>query len=273
MKEEYRYIGSEEESMLDYMYRIRESSGYIVPILNKEIKLKYSRTYLGALWTGLPPFFNITLYVVFFGFVFGMVHSEENYILYVISGYACWNIISQSSTQTGSALLHNQELLKKLAIPKAIYPISKSLLVWLESVVLFVLMILIAFFQNKTNVQSFAFFLPAILLLYLFTLSLGMLIASLSIYRRDVLQALPILLQVMVWFTPVFYPVSILPSFLKPLVLYNPFTSFIELIRWTVGIYPTFPVENFVGLGVSILIIVISFVLFKRKENSIINYF
>lgn len=269
----HRIIHADKESLAEYLSRVLLARHFIAPVLIKDIRVKYSQTALGALWTVFSPFVSILLYVIFFGWVFKIPTQGNSYILFVLSGYACWNILSQSCVQVGSALQQNQELIKKMSVPKIIFPISKSLTVWVESSILLMIAAAASLLVIDIQWDRFVFFPLILICLFLFGTSLGILISSLTIYKRDILHGFPMLLQLLIWFTPVFYPVQILPDFLKPVIALNPFTGFIETFRWTLGITQDLALESIIGVSITFIISIFAFLHFKSREDEIADYF
>lgn len=270
---DFRMIHAGKETLSEYLSRIVMSRYFVIPIIVKDIRVKYSQTALGALWTVFSPFISIMLYVIFFGWVFKVPIEGSSYILFVLSGYACWNILSLSCVQVGSALQQNQELIKKMSVPKIIFPISKSLTVWIESSVLLVIAVAASLISLDVQWERFVFFPLILACMFLFGTSLGVLISSLTIYKRDILHGFPMLLQLLIWFTPVFYPVQILPDFLKPIIALNPFTGFIELFRWTLGITTHLTTASIIGVSITAVVCVFALLHFKSREDEIADYF
>lgn len=269
----YRKIHSEEDTYIEYIQRIYQARSYVVPIIQKDLKLRYSQTSLGIVWTVLGPFLSIFLYVVFFGWVLKISIEGTSYILFVLSGFAFWNILSGSCTQVGNALIQNQELIKKIPIPKIIIPFSKAITVWIESSLLLAIAISVSFFKHGVHWDRVVFLPLLMIALFLFASALGLLISSLTIYKRDILYGFPMLLQLLIWFTPVFYPIQILPEYLKPIVAFNPFSGYIEVFRWTLGMHPHIAIESFWSILFSLFIALCGFIFFKKKEEVIVNYF
>ncbi|MCO5233288.1 MAG: ABC transporter permease [Chitinophagales bacterium] len=268
----YRIINSNKETFRDYLKRIIQNRVLIYPIILKDTKLKYHQTFLGGLWTILYPFLSVVLYVIFFGYIFKIPLEHGNYLSFVLTGYACWNIFSNVSFQSGNALIQNQELIRKLSIPKIIFPICKSITVWYENIVLLLVAFTVLFF-NENKDYSRLIWLPVVLIgLFVFSIALGTFISALTIYKKDLNHGIPIIMQALIWFTPVFYPISILPDFLKKFIFLNPFASFIELFRWTLGVSDKVSPHYFIGLIIAFIFTIFSFIFFKKREDIIIDY-
>ncbi len=270
---EYRIIHSEKDNIFQYCLNIKNSFRFIPVLVSKDIKTKYSHTYLGWIWTLLGPFLSILLYILFFGFVLNINLEGESFALYVLSGYTCWNIISQSFVQIGGAIIHNQDIVKKISIPKITILLAKSVSVWLESILLIIVTLIAAIWM-----KGFGWYilikLPLLFVgIFLFSTSLGILAASFTIHRRDILHGIPLLLQILIWFSPVFYPLMLLPESLKTIVAFNPITGFIEVFRKVLGITHHLTPESFIGMALSFILLVAAFIIIKIKEDHIVDYF
>lgn len=272
MLKNYRKLSSEKDSYSEYFQKIFSSLKFIYPIVLKDIKTKFSYTYIGFLWTIIAPFFNVLLYIIFFGYVFQMPTEGSSYILFVLTGFTGWNIFSNIVQQSGAALQQNQEIVKKINLPKIIIPISKAITVFIENLTFIVVTIFAVLVRGNVHFNQIVF-LPIIILgLIIFSTSLGLLICALTIYKRDLLHGLSLIMQVLIWFTPVFYPLKILPDSLSTIVSINPITGYIELIRWSLGIVENLNLNSFIGVFISVIISILAFGFFKSKEDIIIDY-
>lgn len=263
---------SKEDSLLEYIKRIIHNYELAIALVKKDIIVKLSKTLLGKLWLVIQPLITIFIYSVFFGQLLKIDTGSSPYPLFLISGLTLWNYFSQSTSMGGNALMSNQDIIKKTPFPKIILNISSALFTLLEQVPLLIILIIIAFYYQRPSFSQL-FFAPFIYFFtILFSLSISNILAILSIKKRDLSYAYNFFLQVLLWTTPVFYPVTLIPEKYIFIVYLNPIAGLLDLFRWSLNIMP---IENFyfVYSIISIVFIFIfSIILYKKSEKSISDY-
>ena len=205
----------------------------------RDIKVRYKQTALGIIWVLLQPILTVTIFTVFFGRVFKITSGDIPYPVFVFSGLLFWNAFSSSLTTAGNSMVTNAAIIKKIYFPRLIVPISAifvSLIDMMVALVVFILVLL--FFPFSTPVQvDWLLMLPMILvsivLMVVGTIGLCCLLSALNVKYRDFRYVVPFALQVMLFLTPVIYPINILyyPG-LEYVLALNPMYAVIELFRY-----------------------------------------
>lgn len=212
-------------------YRYRE---VLWNLLGQELKVRYKRTLLGYLWSLLNPI----LYLAILSFVFShFVGREiENYTQYLFAGLLPWVFFQGTLISSATVLLDNETFIKKVYLPKLIFPLSKLAIratdFLLSFFALAVLGLLIHFQYHATLLL-----VPlAATLLIAFTLGLGVMISIATVYFRDVQYLLTVALQLLYFATPVLYPIQALPPETAVILRWNPlywiFNLFHQLVYW-----------------------------------------
>jgi len=264
-------ISSEPDTVRTYLHKIIRYRYIISPLIKKEFKLKFSQTWLGIGWTLITPVVTVTLYSFFFGYIFNMPWEESPYILYVLSGFFCWNLFNQIAVQSGITLVNNHEIIRKIACPKILLHIAKTTGVSLELLPLWVLVLAGTFLFQGITLKILM--MPLIIAgLIIFSFSVSLLLSALTIIRRDLHHSFPLVMQLGIWFTPVFYPINIIPDRYKFLLYLNPVSSFIDLFRWSVNIQTQLSPYIYIGLVITFVTFFVSLYIFKQKEDHIIDY-
>lgn len=196
--------------------------------------------------------------------------TEYPYVLFVLSGILVWGIFNYIFSQSSTSLTQSHDLIKKMNFPKIILPISKVILALVEFIItLLLLVILLIVF--RIDFRWTMLLLPFIILPTLFfSLGLALFLSSIALKNRDLFHIVPFLVNFGIWFTPVFYPISIIPADYKNLIYINPVAASIQLLRWS------FFGENFnnyifIGILVSCAVFLVGFVFFKNVEDKIID--
>lgn len=265
-------ISSEPDNLKEYFSKIFQNRVLIQTLARRDLKIKYAQMWLGLGWTVGSPLISVAIYTLFFGYFLHLNTFKYPYLLYVLSGLIAWNIFSQLYTNISSSLLSNRDIITKMSFPKIIIPLSKVVNVLIENVFIFVFFIvvnLIFFIPISWHILIFPFALLGIILT---GFSIGLLLAGLSIKKRDVSLAAPNLINMSVWVTPVFYPVSIIPSAFQDYIYINPIAAYLDIFRWSFGLIDDINHFSAIGILLSCVIFLSSFFLFKKSEDFIVEY-
>ncbi|MEA2447770.1 MAG: lipopolysaccharide transport system permease protein, partial [Actinomycetota bacterium] len=189
------------------------------------------------------------------------------YALFAYIGLIPWTFFSVSVNQGGQSLLTNASLITKVPCPREVFPITSIVLsafdALVSTVMLGVLFVVFGFVPEST----FWLAIPLLVVQVVFTLGTTFVIAALTVYVRDVRQAMPLLLQLGLFATPVAYPVPLSPFFEKVYALVNPLAPVIEGYR-SVILYGNAPRWDLVGLAsiTAFVFLVGGYYMFKRLE-------
>lgn len=263
-------ISAESDNLNVYMQKIWQHRSLIITLAKRDLKIKYAQTLLGLAWTVVQPLVAVVIYTLFFTLLMDF-DTAYPYVLFVLSGILLWGLFNYIFSQGSASLTNNQDLIRKLYFPKIILPLSKTLVGLVEFAIISILFIaLLLFYQIGPEWKILL--VPFILFtLCLFSVGLAFILSVATIKNRDLNHVIPFLVNFGIWFTPVFYPVSIIPERFENFLYLNPLASLIQLFRVAVFNEP-FSVYMLLGIPISFLIFLIGFVAFKRAEDSIVDY-
>ena len=198
--------------------------------LIKEIKSRYAGSGLGILWTVLLPVFQIILY----WFVFSTImrvrpysNAQIPYIYFLLSTFFFWLPIPEGILRSGTVIIENAELVKKVSFPNIALPLSTTLACYLHNMVGVIIFILIYTVSGLSHLHLF-FIFPVLLLQILFSVGASMCISAIVPYVRDLQQVMGYILQGMFFLSPIIYSLDAIPEKFRNLVYLNPITIFIE---------------------------------------------
>lgn len=166
---------------------------------------------------------------VVFSTIFKM--DLKTYAVFLFSGVIAFNLFATTVAQCGQSLVGSEQLIKKIYIPKIFFPLAVSITMLIDSLLMFVSLFVIIFFIGGNISISLVGLLPAYVLLYFFALGFGLITSIVTVYFRDLLHIINILMQALVFLSPVYYKPDSLGAKVKQLVEVNPLTQFIELFR------------------------------------------
>jgi ABC-type polysaccharide/polyol phosphate export permease len=228
--------------MLKYFNEIKQHRNVLDQLVRQQITLRYRRTFFGYLWTLFNPLLMMSVTAVVFSAIFKM--DLKTYAVFLFSGVIAFNLFGTIVTQCGKSLVDNEQLIKKIYVPKILFPLSVSITLLIDSLLMFVSLFFIILIIGGNYSISIIGLIPAFILLYLFAFGIGLITSVISVYFRDLLQIITILMQALVFLSPVYYKPDNLGAKVQWLMELNPLTQFIELFRSPI-FSATFPAIGF----------------------------
>lgn len=210
----------------------KRDASIIEQLVTKDFKLKYRRSALGIAWSVLNPLLMmIVMAAVFSSFMRYQGSNVGNYPLYLILGNTAWQLMSDATTQGMLSIINAASLLKKVRVNRFVFPVQKVLFAMVNYAFSLIAVGFVMLFF-RIPLTAAACFLPlALLLLGIFSVGLSLLLATLSVFFRDVIHLWSVFLTAWMYATPLFYPYEILPEWMKFLEMFNPMYCYITLIR------------------------------------------
>ena len=236
----------------------------------RDVKVKYKQTTLGVLWVVLQPVVQVLIFSVFFGRALKVPSEGIPYPVFVFSGLLLWTFFSSSINNAGNSMLAHSAIIKKIYFPRLIIPISTVLASFLDLLVAFVIFVLtLIFYQVHADFFKLIVFWPIALFFTLTgTLGISCWLAALNVKYRDFRYVIPFALQLLLFLTPVIYPVSVINYlWLKYILAFNPLSGAIALFR--MPLIPSQQPAEFIIISLvsSILFLVLGIYYFKRTED------
>lgn len=234
-----------------------------------ELKLRYQESVLGFLWTLLNPmFFLLVLALVFSQIIkFQMPH----YTIFLFSGMASYLMIQQTVLIATGSIVNNQGLIKRISVPKIIFPLANVLARFVDHLALMAILFVFMVYFRVDFTWSLLALVPLVVMHFLFSLGFSLLASVVYIRIRDVQHILSIGFQAFFYLSPIIYPPEILPEGMQKIFLFNPFYYFIQGFRYPIyyGQFPPwiiwgvtgFLTAVFLGLGLWV---------FYRKEKTFV---
>jgi lipopolysaccharide transport system permease protein len=207
------------------MWQYRE---LIIRLTITELKNRYQNTLLGFFWSILSPLLlTLVLYFVFRN----LFKQEENFAINLLVGLMTWRFFASGTTSALSSVVGKASLVTKVYIPRQILVLSNTLSSLISSLLEFLVLVPIIFvLLGKLPVTILLF--PVIYLLYFWLIyGVGLFLSALFVYFRDMNQIWEVLINILFFCSPIIYPLSIVPDYLKSYYMLNPLTSIITIFR------------------------------------------
>lgn len=237
----------------------------------RDIKIKYKRSLLGVLWSVLNPLLMMIVMSIVFSTIFQS--SIPNFPMYLIIGQILFSFFSEVTNMAMMSIIYNGGLIKKVYIPKYIFPLSKALFALSNLSFSLIAVIIVALFTRIELHWELIFFPLPIILLFFFSLGIGLILTSYAVFFRDISHLFQILLMIWTYLTPIFYPITILPGNIVKYILYNPMFCYITFARDLIlkGEFSDFKII-YLCFIYSIISMLLGIYVFKKNENKFVFY-
>lgn len=234
----------------------------------RDVKVRYKQTALGIAWAIIQPLFTMLIFTLFFGRLAGVPSDNVPYPIFAYAGLLVWVFFSNSITSSGNSLVGSANLITKVYFPRMIIPGAAVAAGLVDFAIAFVILVFLMIFYSIGVTWNILMFPILVLLTTLLALGVGMWMSALNVKYRDVRFALPFLVQLWMFVSPVIYPASFLPAKFRWLLLLNPMTGIVEGFRaslfgrsfdWTALVISTV---------ITLLVLIYASYSFRRMERS-----
>jgi len=240
----------------------------LLVLADRDIRLRYRQTALGIVWVILQPLAAALIFAAIFGLFAKLPSDGAPYLLFVFAAMLPWNLFSGGVQRAGNSLVKDAGLITKIYFPRLIIPVASVAAVLLDfAVAVVVMVVLMLLYGAPFSVTLLA--LPGLIAITLaVTVGVSLFFSALSVYYRDFSYALPFVLQMWMYASPVVYASSLIPERWQVLYGLNPLVGVIDGFRWAFlgGTPPTVAVIESIVVGTVML--VAGTAVFKRVERS-----
>lgn len=259
--------GNSPISVLSDLWIYRECLFFLVW---RNIKVRYSQTFLGIAWAILQPFLTMVVFSIFFGRLAKIPSDGVPYPAFAFVALLPWQLFAFVLTESSNSLVANQQLITKVYVPRIFIPLSMMMTGLVDFSISFLMLLGMMFFYGLHPSALPLASLPFFIFLALMTaLGTGLWLSALNVRYRDVRYTIPFLTQFWLFLSPVAYPGSMIPENWRFFYHLNPLVGVIEGFRWALlgANQPLHP-----ALGISILVafalLVSGFVYFRQTERT-----
>ncbi len=254
-----------------YHYR-----GFIFGNMKREFQTKYQNSLLGAAWNIINPLSMIIVYTLIFSQIMRAklpgIDNTFAYSIYLCAGTLVWGLFYEIVSRGQSVFIDNANIIKKINFPRLCLPVTIICNALLNFIIVFGIFTLFLIISGNFPGLVYFCILPVLIVVIIFSIGLGITLGVLNVFFRDVGQTFGIVLQFWFWFTPIVYPLSIIPQRFQYLIKINPMAGIIEACQSIMvrGIQP-----NWWGLIPSlilgIILILVGMRLFKNNVGEMVD--
>ena len=235
----------------------------------RDIKVRYKQTILGVLWVIFQPIVTTFIFTFFFGNLAKISSGVLPYSLFSLCGIIFWTFFSTGLSHASTSMVANENIIKKVYFPKIMLPLSSILTSFVDfSINIILLLVLTLYLGYFPHLIGLIIFPLSIGLAMITSFGLGLILASLNVKYRDVGYILPFFIQILLFITPIIYPLAIVSESNRNIMALNPMSAVVELSRFVLNPeYAIYPEVIIISVISSILILVLGLWYFRRTEK------
>lgn len=254
-----------------YLSTFKKYRPLLKELVKRDITVRYRHSFLGMLWTILNPLLMMIVLSVVFSSLFK--NSIENYPVYVMIGNVVFNCGSEATNRGLSSIIWNSSLIKKVYIPKYLFPLATVASSLINFGFSFVALLLVMLFTGAPfHLTLITAWIP-LLYLIVFSLGLSLALCAINVYFRDIEHLYGVFVTVWMYLSAIFYSIDILPHPISSVVYYNPMYQFITFFRKIVmeGVFPNIGTNLLCGFYAIVSLILGLCVFYKLQDRFILH--
>lgn len=234
----------------------------------RDLKVRYKQTAFGAAWAILQPVLLMLVFSAFLGRIQGIGAAGIPYPLFALSGLVPWTLFSQSLTSASNSLVNSQNLISKVYFPRLLLPLSAVASHIIDFLIAAAVLLVAILISGRVPPATFLWVPLLGICAVVVALAVGLWLAAINVRYRDVKYAIPFLIQLWLFASPVAYSSDLVPGNLRAIFALNPMTGVIEAFRWATvgGAQPDATI--LVSAAATLVILVGGFAYFRRVERS-----
>lgn len=261
-----------------HLYDVWRYRDLLLMFVKRDVTATYKQTILGPLWFIIQPLLSTFMFVIIFDRVAGIPTDGIPSALFYLSGMVVWNYFATCLNDTAVTFTMNTGIFGKVYFPRIIAPLSNVMSALIRfGIQLAILFVMIGYYYFFTDASIrlgvLVFLIPFILLLVAsLGLGIGLIVSSLTTKYRDLSFLVSFGVQLLMYATPIIYPLSFLKGTYKTLILANPMTPLIELFRYaTLGVGEVSVSYLIYSASVTAIIFFIGIIVFNKVEKSFMD--
>jgi len=233
----------------------------------RDVKIRYKQAVLGILWAVIQPFLTMVIFSIIFGGLAKIDSEGFPYPIFLYAGLLPWQFFSAAVNRSGQSIVGGAGLITKVYFPRLIMPVASVGACLVDFAISFGILIGMMVYYQMIPTLSMLMVPPLVLVTILSALGVGLLVSALNAAYRDFQHALPFLVQIWMYLTPVVYPVTLIPERFRWMILLNPMAGVVDAYRSAILGKP-FEWGNLgISLGIATVMFLIGLVYFRKTER------
>ncbi|MEE5104791.1 ABC transporter permease [Pseudomonas alliivorans] len=262
--------------MLELFRSLWGYRGFVFSSIRNEFSARFARSRLGGLWMIINPLAQVAIYALVLSNVLAAklpgIDNKYAYAVYLMAGMLAWSLFSEVIGRCLTLFIDQGNLMKKMRFPRITLPVIVAGSCILNYLLLFGAILLVFAALGQWPHWQMLWLIPLTLVLMALAVGLGLILGVLNVFVRDVGQVIPILLQVWFWFTPIVYPLNIIPEQFKSVMAFNPMFPLVSAYH-NVLVYGRSPdIQSLlVSAAVALFLMLLGLFMFRRAAPEMVD--
>lgn len=250
---------------------------FIRGMVKREFQGRYTRSALGGLWAVIDPLSMIIIYSLIFSQLMSAKLAGSDipwaFTIHICAGIVAWEYFSEVITRSQNMFLEHANLIKKMSFPRVTIPVIALSSATINFLIIFSLYYIFLVIIGHTPGWSILAWIPLLIIQQGIAVGLGLMLGTLNVFFRDIGHITQVILRFWFWFTPIIYPISILPEQLKDIMLaINPLAIFVISYQ-NIMLTQTLPeFSRFIPYVILMIVLLFAgFVTFMRLSDEMVD--
>jgi ABC-2 type transport system permease protein len=254
-----------------HIVNFKRYSYLLSSLVKKDFVLKYRRSFIGVLWSVLNPLFMATIITLVFNNLFTI--RTEHFPVYFLTGSLMFTLMSDATSGALTSVLGASSLIKKVYIPKYIFPVEKCLFALVNMLFSFIALLIVMLILGISFKPTILLFWIPMLYVLVFSIGVGMILAAVNVFFRDIGHLYGVWIVAWMYLTPIMYPQEMLPQSLRDGLMFNPMFHYVDYFR-KIMMYNTVPdlAANITCIVFSLSAFIVGLVIFMKSQRKFILY-
>lgn len=234
------------------------------------VNVRYKQSLLGPLWAVLQPLLLMAIYTVIFTRVASVPSEGVPYPLFAFSALLPWTSFATAVSTATNSLVGHSNLVTKVYFPREILPLTYVIAAVVDLMAGGMVLAVLMAFYGIAPTPYIVLVVPLIAILFSFAVAVSLVLSAIQVRYRDIGIAMPLVLQLWLFATPIVYPLGVVPDAWRTLYLLNPMAGLIDSFRrvLVLGAAPDYGALAF-SAGVSLVLLPLAYVYFKHVESTV----
>jgi len=254
---------------LTYLKTFKKYYYLLTILVKKDIKKKYKGSFLGILWSLFNPLLNMVVLTIIFSTLFN--RSIENFPVYILSGRLLFGFFLSSTNTSMRSIISSADIIRKVYIPKYIITVSKIISNFIFFAISLIDLVIIMM-VTKAHITLNIIYAPIyLLLLFIFTCGISLILATITVFFRDIEHLYGVFTTALMYASAIFYPAEIIPDRYQFILTLNPIYYFIKGFRNAVYYGIPLKLNNFlVCFGLATISMIVGILVFEKNQDRFI---
>ena len=249
---------------------------FVLSSIHNELKSRFARSKFGGFWMIINPLSQVLIYALILSNVLAAklpgIENKYSYAIYLMAGLLAWTLFSEIIGRCLTLFIEQGNLMKKMSFPRVTLPAIVIGSCLLNNILLFSAMLVIFALLGHQFTLAMLWLIPLTLVVVVLALGIGLILGVMNVFLRDIGQVTPIILQMIFWFTPIVYPINIIPEAYRHWLKFNPMYPLTDVYQ-QVLVYGNNP--NWEGVliiaAIGLILAGVSLFIFRRASAEMVD--